>query len=61
MDGLDIRHGRLINNRPDGVTGIQQAASARKKRRRMEKIEQISEGIVLSEAKKELFITPFRG
>lgn len=38
MSGLTMKDGRLINNRPCGVTGIQQAADARKMRKREEKI-----------------------
>lgn len=38
MSGLTMKDGRLINDRPCGVTGIQQAADARKMRKREEKI-----------------------
>ena len=29
MDGLSVRNGRLINDRPAGMTGIQQASMYR--------------------------------
>jgi hypothetical protein len=37
LDGLEIRNGRLINNAPDGMTGIQKAAMMKKARRIEEK------------------------
>jgi hypothetical protein len=37
LDGLEIRNGRLINNAPDGMTGIQKAAMMKKARRVEEK------------------------
>ena len=30
MDGLTIKNGRLINERPNGMTGIQQAANMKR-------------------------------
>lgn len=32
LDGLEIRNGRLINNAPDGMTGIQKIAMMKKAR-----------------------------
>ena len=37
LDGLEMRNGRLINNAPDGMTGIQKAAMMKKARRVEEK------------------------
>ena len=38
FDGLTVKDGMLINNRPDGQTGIAQAAQIRKSIHRAEKI-----------------------
>jgi hypothetical protein len=32
LDGLEVRNGRLINNAPDGMTGIQKLAMMKKAR-----------------------------
>lgn len=32
LDGLEVRNGRLINNAPDGMTGIQKATMMKKAR-----------------------------
>jgi hypothetical protein len=37
LDGLEMRNGRLINNAPDGMTGIQKLAMMKKARRVEEK------------------------
>ena len=43
---LTVRGGRLINDLPDGVSGIQAAADARKLRKREYKIEMMVEADV---------------
>lgn len=43
--GLTVRGGRLINNAPDGQTGIARAAEFKKSMKRAEKISMISEGV----------------
>lgn len=53
--GLDVHNGRLINNRPDGITGIAEAANARKIMKRMEKVSVISEGVSLGNMNSEMF------
>lgn len=45
-DGLEVRNGRLINNRPDGMTGIQLLCEAKKNRKREQKIEMMVEADV---------------
>jgi len=45
--GLTQKDGMLINNRPDGITGIQQLAQLKKSVRRAEKISTYSEAIML--------------
>ena len=55
MDGLRIKDGRLINDRPIGETGIAEMARLRKSVRRSEKINMIADGISLCEAKKSMY------
>ncbi len=43
MSGLTMKNGRLINDRPCGVTGIQQALDLRKMMKREQKIEMMVE------------------
>jgi len=44
MSGLTVEGGRLINERPDGMTGIQMMANVKRAKKRMEKIDMIAEG-----------------
>jgi len=65
-DGLTVKDGRLINNRPNCKNGIEKAAELRKAIKRAEKIEMISEGVALGDMKAEMreegmgMIMPFR-
>ena len=43
MSGLTMKSGRLINERPCGVTGIQQAVDLKKTMKREQKIEMMVE------------------
>jgi hypothetical protein len=52
--GLDVKGGRLINNRPDGVSGIEQAAAAKKAMKRESKIQMYSDAVVLGNMKTEM-------
>jgi hypothetical protein len=45
VDGLYSKNGRLINDRPDSMTGIEKAAKLRKMVKKQANIEQIAEGI----------------
>ena len=45
VDGLMIRDGRLINLRPPGVSGIEQASMYRKEMKKQYKIDTIADGI----------------
>lgn len=47
--GLTVKDGMLINNRPDGVTGIRQAVDLKKAIKRAEKISTYSEAIMIGE------------
>jgi hypothetical protein len=56
--GLEVKNGRLINNRPDGMTGIAQAASAKKVMKRMDKVGMISEGVSMGYLRAEMLEGP---
>jgi hypothetical protein len=45
--GLTVKNGRLINNRPDGQTGIAQAAEVKKSINKMEKVSMIAKGVAM--------------
>ncbi len=55
MGGLTVKDGRLINDRPCGVSGIQQAANVRKTLHRAKKVNMIADGIELAENKKSFY------
>ena len=48
-NGLTVKDGMLINNRPDGQTGIAQAAQMRKSMHRAEKISTMAAAFTLGE------------
>lgn len=52
VNGLYVEGGRLINDRPDSMTGIQKAASIKRSVKNDRKINQIAEAIELAENKK---------
>ena len=54
MNGLHIKNGRLINDRPDGETGIQQAARIKKVMKNQKKIDMIADGIGRAEMREKL-------
>ena len=54
MSGLTMKDGRLINDRPCGVTGIQQAADLKKARKREEKIEMMVEADVRASMREKM-------
>ena len=49
MSGLVIRGGRLMNERPNGMTGIQEIAANRKAIRQSEKADVMAQGIMKAE------------
>tara|TARA_R110002167_G_scaffold92365_1_gene248088 strand:+ start:316 stop:528 length:213 start_codon:yes stop_codon:yes gene_type:complete len=53
VNGLYVEGGRLINDRPDSMTGIQKAASIKRSVKNDRKINQIAEAIELAENKKD--------
>lgn len=52
VNGLYIKNGRLINDRPDSMTGIQKAASMKRAVDNDRKINLMAEAIQLAERKK---------
>ena len=52
--GLTVKDGMLINNRPDGQTGIAQAAQLRKAMQRAEKISTMSTAFMMGETMSEM-------
>lgn len=53
IDGLYVENGRLINERPNSMTGIQKAVSIKRSVSNDRKINQVAEGIQLAENKKK--------
>jgi hypothetical protein len=56
--GLDVERGRLINNRPDGQTGIQQATQMKAEMKRAKKVEMTAEGVMLGNLRSEMVEGP---
>tara|TARA_R110002074_G_scaffold315353_2_gene485680 strand:- start:275 stop:457 length:183 start_codon:yes stop_codon:yes gene_type:complete len=54
-EGLTIKDGRLINNRPVGESGIAEAARLRQQMKHRYKAECIADGIGIAERRKEMF------
>jgi hypothetical protein len=54
FDGLTVRDGRLINNRPDGQTGIAQAADIKRSMKRSEKVMIVAKGTAMGEMMSEM-------
>lgn len=51
---LTVKDGRLINNRPNGVTGIQQAAQIKKDLKREQKIQMMEEAMYRAEMRVDI-------
>ena len=56
--GLSVNDGMMINNRPDGVTGIRQVADLKKAVKRADKIQMMSEAVYLGNIKSEMMEGP---
>jgi hypothetical protein len=52
MRGLVVKNGRLINDRPVGTTGLQEAAMIRKQEHEAKKVGMIVKAIDIAEMKK---------
>ncbi len=46
VDGLYVQNGRLINNRPDGMMGIEKAVKMKQMVKEQKKTQMISDGIL---------------
>jgi len=53
--GLDVNDGMLINNKPDGNTGIARAANIKREMRRAEKISVYADAMSMAESRKSIF------
>ena len=51
---LTVRNGRLINNRPNSMTGIQQAAQIKKDMKREQKVQMMAEAVYRGEQMSDL-------
>lgn len=56
--GLTVNDGMLINNRPDGTTGIRQAADLKKAVHRAEKVSRMAEAVFLGNIRSEMMEGP---
>jgi hypothetical protein len=55
VDGLYVQNGRLINGRPDSMTGIQRAANMKRIIDEDRDIKKIADGIERAEMRKNMF------
>jgi hypothetical protein len=54
VNGLYVKDGRLINDRSDGVTGIEQASMYRQQMKKQYKIDCIADGIERSKEREDM-------
>jgi hypothetical protein len=54
MGGLTVKNGRLVNDRPNGMTGISEAAMLKKAVKREKKVSMIADGIIRAEIRENL-------
>jgi|TARA_R100000541_G_scaffold55426_1_gene64308 hypothetical protein len=54
FSGLKVKDGRLINDRPVGKSGLEEAAEVRKMMKRNEKTNMIADGIERAEMRKDM-------
>ena len=55
MGGLTVEGGRLINDRPNNMTGIAQGAMLKKTIHRAKKVSMIADGIELAEIREGIY------
>ena len=55
MGGLDVKNGRLVNDREPGVSGIERAARIKKSMCRARRVDEIADGIDLAEGRKNFY------
>ncbi len=54
MSGLTVKDGRLINDRPNSITGIQQAANIKREMKDQRKVGMMTRAIVNAEMMKDI-------
>ena len=54
MSGLTVKDGRLINDRPNSITGIQQAANIKREMKDQRKVGMMTRAIVNAEIMKDI-------
>ena len=54
VQGLYVKDGRLINDRPNGVSGIEEAAMYRKQMQKQYKIDCIADGIERAKMREDM-------
>ena len=54
VNGLYVKNGRLINDRSDGVSGIEQASMYRKQKQKQYKIDCIADGIEKAKEREDM-------
>ena len=52
--GLKVKDGRLINDRPVGKSGLEEAAEIRKSMKRNDKISIVADGVELADMRKDM-------
>tara|TARA_R110001592_G_scaffold165677_2_gene400150 strand:+ start:142 stop:351 length:210 start_codon:yes stop_codon:yes gene_type:complete len=55
VEGLYVKNGRLINDRPNSMTGIQRAANMKRIIDEDRKIKMIADGIERADMRKDMF------
>ena len=54
FSGLKVKDGRLINDRPVGKSGLEEAAEIRKSMKRNDKVSIVADGIERAEMRKDM-------
>jgi hypothetical protein len=55
MGGLQVKDGRLENDRAPGVSGIEQAARIKKSMSKASRVDEIANGIALAEVRENFY------
>ena len=55
MGGLKVKNGRLVNDREDGKTGIQEMCETKKMIKRAKKVSMIADGVARGEMMGDIF------
>ena len=55
LGGLKVDKGRLVNDRPNNMTGIAEAAMLKKAMKRAKKVDMMADAIELAEGRKNFY------